>query len=238
MAGSVPSGQPGITLADASQARSLPFRACHTCGLVHRLPRIPARHRARCTRCRSLLRTQPHPRSGSRSTALAVAALILYPAAILMPVMTLERLGQTSSASIWHGTIDLLSERHYGVGLTILLFSIVAPVGKLGALLALTLASGHFERKHKATTFRAVEWIGRWGMLDVLLVAVLVAAVKLGDLVSVTPGPGVIAFGAVVLLSLLASATFDPHAIWDPPPRGTTEKASNDGAASSKEGRP
>lgn len=150
-----------------------------------------------------------------------------------MPVMTLERLGQTSSASIWHGTIDLLSERHYGVGLTILLFSIIAPVGKLAALLALTLASGHIERKHKATTFHLVEFIGRWGMLDVLLVAVLVAAVKLGDLVSVTPGSGVIAFGAVVMLSLFASASFDPHAIWDAAPAkpGATDPKTTPAAA-------
>ena len=152
-----------------------------------------------------------------------------------MPVMTLERLGQTSSASIWHGTIDLLSERHYGVGLTILLFSIVAPVGKLAALLALTLASGHIERKHKATTFHLVEFIGRWGMLDVLLVAVLVAAVKLGDLVSVTPGPGVIAFGAVVMLSLFASASFDPHAIWDAAPTKPTASDRKAATAAAKE---
>ena len=207
-----------------NRAHALPLSACHTCGLVHRVPTVPPRHRARCTRCRSILRTRAHPRSTSRTTALAVAALLLYPAAILLPVMTLERLGQTSSASIWHGTIDLLSERHYGVGITILVFSIIGPLGKLAALLALTLASGHIERQHKATTFQLVEWIGRWGMLDVLLVAVLVAAVKLGDLVSVTPGPGVIAFGAVVVLSLLASASFDPHAIWDPPMRSRTKE--------------
>jgi paraquat-inducible protein A len=61
-----------------------------------------------------------------------------------------------------------------------------------------------------------VEFLGRWGMVDVLLVAVLVAVVKLGDLVTVTPGPGVLAFGSVVVLSLLASAAFDPHALWEP----------------------
>ena len=60
-----------------------------------------------------------------------------------------------------------------------------------------------------------IEFIGRWGMVDVLLVAVLVAVVKLGDLVEVTPGPGVVVFGGVVILSLIASAMFDPHAIWE-----------------------
>lgn len=149
---------------------------------------------------------------------MSVAALIVYVPAITMPVMTLEQLGQTSTASIWHGMIDLLAEGHYGVGLTILFFSIIAPLVKLGSMLGLTLAQGRFERKHRAVTFRMVEFIGRWGMLDVLLVAVLVAAVKLGDLVNVTPGPGVIAFAAVVVLSLLASASFDPHAIWDTAP--------------------
>jgi paraquat-inducible protein A len=63
--------------------------------------------------------------------------------------------------------------------------------------------------------YRAIEAAGRWGMIDVLLVAVTIAAVKLGDLVVVTPGPGVVAFGACVVLSLAASAVFNPHAIWE-----------------------
>jgi paraquat-inducible protein A len=191
-----------------------PLRACATCGLVHEIPDVPPRHLARCTRCRSVIRHGTHPASASRTAALALSALIVYPLALLLPIMTVERLGNESAASVWSGTVGLLAERHYAVGVTVLVFSILAPLGKLSALLVLSLGRG-LRREHRAATFHAVEFIGRWGMLDVLLVAVVVAAVKLGDLVTVTPGPGVIVFGLVVVLSLLASMSFDPHGLWE-----------------------
>ncbi len=188
--------------------------ACHCCGLVHRVPTLPRRADACCTRCDSVIRHAAHPRSASRSAALALTALIVYPVALFSPVMTIERLGHTSEASIWEGMIALLAEGHLAVGLAVLCFSIVAPVTKLAAVFALT-AGLRMRAHHRAATYRFVEWIGRWGMVDVLLVAILVAAVKLGDLVEVTPGLGVAAFGVVVVLSILASAVFDPHQIWE-----------------------
>ena len=193
---------------------SPPLAACHCCGLVHRIPPLPGRSRASCTRCDTVIPTDPHPRSAARAAALAVTALILYPVALFTPVMTIERLGHESAASIWHGTVSLLAEGHLAVGLAVLCFSIVAPVAKLVAIFTLT-AGVSMRAHHRARTYRFVEWVGRWGMVDVLLVAVLVAVVKLGDLVEVTPGIGVAAFGAVVILSMLASAAFDPHQIWD-----------------------
>ena len=186
--------------------------------MVHRVPEVPRGADARCLRCNTVIRHGSHPRGASRAAALALAALILYPLALLLPVMTLERMGHESAASIWAGTVSLLAEGHWFVGLAILLFSIVAPIGKLAALFAVTAGRSVLRPAHRAVTYRAVEWIGRWGMVDVLLVALLVAAVKLGDLVSVTPGPGVAAFGAVVILSLLASMAYDPHAIWERDP--------------------
>ena len=68
---------------------------------------------------------------------------------------------------------------------------------------------------HRALTYRLVEWTGRWGMLDVLLVAILVAALKLGDVMDVTPGPAAAAFAVCVVLSLLATALFDPRSVWE-----------------------
>ena len=191
------------------------YRACSTCGLVHDVPNVPERHVAKCTRCKSVIRHGTHPAAESRTAALAAAALVLFIPALTLPVMTLERLGHESIASIWSGTIGMLAEGHYTVGLTVFFFSIVAPITKLVALFVLSFSGRRLSRSAKSTTYHAVEFIGRWGMLDVLLVAILVAVVKLGDLVEVTPGPGVIVFGMVVLLSILASISFDPHAIWE-----------------------
>jgi paraquat-inducible protein A len=192
--------------------------ACHCCGKIHRVPAVPRGSAAHCVRCDAIIRHGAHPRSTPRTAALALAALLIYPVALSLPVMNLTRLGHETHASIWSGMIGLLLEGHLFVGLTVLFFSVIAPVAKLIALFALCAGRGAMAARDRARTYRWVEFIGRWGMVDVLLVAVLVAAVKLGDLVEVTPGPGVAAFGAVVLLSLLASAAFDPHAIWEDEP--------------------
>jgi len=191
------------------------LRACSTCGLVHDVPPVPPKHIARCSRCRSIIRHGSHPAAESRTAALAAAAMVLFIPALTLPIMTLERLGHESIASIWSGTIGMLAEGHYAIGLTVLFFSIIAPIAKLSALFVLSFGGRLLSSGTRSWIYHAVEFIGRWGMLDVLLVAILVAVVKLGDLVEVTPGLGVIVFGAVVMLSMLASISFDPHAIWE-----------------------
>lgn len=189
--------------------------ACHCCGLVHALPVIGRRRVACCVRCQSVIRHGVHPRSVSRTGAISLAALVLYPLAIVLPVMEIERFGHINEASIWSGTVGLLAEGHLFVGLAVLIFSVIAPLGKLGSLFVLCAGQQSLSKGDQTRVYRFVEFIGRWGMVDVMLVAVLVAVVKLGDLVTVTPGPGVFIFGVVVLLSLIATSMFDPHAIWE-----------------------
>lgn len=191
------------------------LHACHACGLVHRVAPVPRRHRAACTRCGGTIRTSAHPRAPARAAALALAALLLYPAAMGLPVLTVTRMGHAHETTIWQGVVGLLADGFVGVGLVVLFCSVLAPVAKLGAIFALSTGELLLPNRHRAVTFRLVELLGRWGMLDVVLIALLVAAVKLGDLVSVHAGPGVAAFAGVVVLSLLASAAFDPHAIWE-----------------------
>jgi paraquat-inducible protein A len=163
------------------------------------------------------MRSSSHPRAAQRAAALSMAALVLYPLAMLLPVIEIEQMGHMQSTTIWSGVVSLLSGGQWVVGVIVLVCSVVAPVLKLVAMFALSAGDILLHRKHRAATYRLVEWIGRWGMVDVLLVALLVAAVKLGDWVEVHPGPGVIAFAGVVILSLMASAVFDPHAIWEDP---------------------
>lgn len=191
------------------------LRACHCCGLVHRVPPLGPRDQARCSRCETALRVRSHPRSRSRAAAFAAAGLILYPLAIGLPIMRIEQFGHTNTTNIWSGVIGLLGGGEIIVGLIVLLCSVVAPVFKLAAMLMLSLPPPFLGRRHRARTYRFIEWIGRWGMVDVLLVAVLIALVKLGSWAEVAPGPGLVAFTGVVVLSLLSSAVFDPHAIWE-----------------------
>jgi len=194
------------------------LRGCPRCGLVQRVPAMDVDSEARCVRCNDVVVHAGSVASRNRlCAAIALAALICYPLGITLPVLKLQRLGYTNEASIWSGSIEMLTRGEWFVGLVVLICSVVIPVLKLAGLFVLASRPRVIGRQHQARMYQWIEWAGRWGMIDVLLVAILVAAVKLGDIVQVHPGPGVVAFSACVLLSLLASAVFNPHAIWERP---------------------
>lgn len=115
------------------------------------------------------------------------------------------------------GTIDLLTHGSWFVGIVVLLFSVVFPLVKLLLLLELSLL-GLLHRRHKAITYRVMEYAGKWSMMDVMLLAFLVMLVKLGDMVAIHFGPAVFAFTLCVAMSMVASMSFNPHAIWEEAP--------------------
>ena len=145
---------------------------------------------------------------------LAASALVLYPLAVGLPVMRLESFGHASSGSVVSGAWSLWSDGEVLLALLVLICSVVLPLLKLVGLLVLARRPGWLTSRSRGTVLRLVEWTGRWGMLDVFLIAVVAAWLKLGDLVVVEAGPGVVAFSVMVFLSLLASSLFDPHAAW------------------------
>jgi paraquat-inducible protein A len=146
--------------------------------------------------------------------AAALAALILYLPAVTWPMLRLERLGQVREDNLLGGIMSLMSTGHWFVGGVVLVFSVIVPPVKLLTLLTLGLGGAGFAQRHQAAAYRLVEVVGRWGMLDVMLVAVLVAFVKLGGLAQIQAGPGLTAFALCVLASLIASLCFDPHCLW------------------------
>jgi paraquat-inducible protein A len=175
---------------------------------------IPSDHEAVCTRCRTVLAVNAPP-TNSFTPAIALAALILFFPAILLPLIEIEKLGHSSASSLLSGTVDLFAHGQWGIGLVVFVFSIVLPPLKLVALLVLSLGGGGMRHEHRAATYHSVELLGRWGMLDVLLVALIVSFVKLGELVNFSIGPGLLAFALCVLMSLVASMMFDPRALWE-----------------------
>jgi len=191
------------------------LRACHCCGLLQRLPHVPEGHRALCERCHTTIWV---PRRRHRSNAWAASAawtaLVLYLPAIVMPVMEIERLGHLRRSSIWEGSLALMGEGELVVGGIVFLCSVVIPLLKIAGLIAITHELQLLNHRQRALTYRLIEAVGRWGMVDVLLVSLLVAFLKLGDLVEVSPGPGVFVFAGMVVASLLAGALFDPHSLW------------------------
>jgi paraquat-inducible protein A len=146
--------------------------------------------------------------------AAATGAFVLYFPAILLPILQIEKLGHHHQASLLGGTIDLLRHGNWFVGLVVLVFSIVIPLLKILALMELSWIS-LTGRAHRERTYRVVELAGRWSMMDVLLLALMVTLVKLGDLVEFRLGPAVLAFVMCVVMSVIASTMFDPHAIWE-----------------------
>ncbi|MCH2210475.1 MAG: paraquat-inducible protein A [Fuerstiella sp.] len=190
-------------------------KACHCCGQIHQLPILDENQRSTCVRCHSTIAVRGNPhKSASRTAAATVAAFLLFWPAVLCPVLKIDQLGQQSESSIISGILELLSHGNWFVGTVVLLFSIVFPLTKIVLLLELSLLE-ILHRRHKAVTLRAIEQVGRWSMMDVMLLAFLVMIVKLGRLVEFQLGPAVFAFILCVSMSMVASLSFDPHTIWE-----------------------
>lgn len=191
------------------------LRACHCCGLIHRVPQLAQSQVATCTRCRATIqRHYGGQLAASRTAATALGAFFLFWPATLLPILELDRLGHHSESSLLFGTIELLTHGDWFVGVIVLVFSIIFPLVKILMLLELSLL-GLLHRRHKASTYRVMEFAGKWSMMDVMLLAFLVMLVKLGDLVEFNFGPAVVAFVLCVAMSMIASMSFDPHAIWE-----------------------
>ncbi|MGB6043981.1 MAG: paraquat-inducible protein A [Pirellulales bacterium] len=191
------------------------FKACHCCGQIHRVPKLAAQQWAECVRCQSTIwRPDRGRRAASRTAAAATGAFILFWPAILLPILSIEQLGHRHESSILGGTIELLQHGDWFVGGIVLLFSIVFPLVKIVMLIEISLLR-LLQVRHKALTYRIMEHAGKWSMMDVMLLAFMVMLVKLGSLVEFHFGPAVVAFVFCVAMSMLASAMFDPHAIWE-----------------------
>jgi paraquat-inducible protein A len=168
-----------------------------------------------CARCGARLHGPANLANARRLTvSLALAALILYPLAVGLPVMRIERFGHTHETGIVRGGIDLVAGGEWALGLLILVCSVAVPLVKLTGLLMLCGGEWLTSDRAKGRLHRLIEGTGRWGMMDVLLVAILAALVKLGNIVSIEAGPGALAFALCVILSLLASTAFDPRLAW------------------------
>ncbi|MDZ4849878.1 MAG: paraquat-inducible protein A [Pirellulaceae bacterium] len=168
-----------------------------------------------CTRCGTTFRAVINRRLvAQRTAAAAIGALVLYFPAILLPILTVEQLGQRHQTSLLEGSLELLQHGSLFVGVVVILFSIVFPLVKIIGLLELSWF-GIIKRPHQAAMYRAMEMVSRWSMLDVMLLALLVMIVKLGGMIEFHLGPAVFAFVGCVSMNMLASFCFDPHAIWE-----------------------
>lgn len=171
------------------------------------------------------------PFSVQRTWALLLAAVLLYLPANLLPVFRTVRLGATESHTIIGGVVDLMHEGSWELALVVFVASVVVPVLKFGSLALLAWTAQHpgdWRLVQRARLYRFVEAIGHWSMLDIFVVALLVALVHFGALATIEPAGGAIAFGAVVVLTMLASSSFDPRLLWDHVDPSTSHKPSTE----------
>lgn len=209
--GGMRSGKPPLRLAG-----ELDLLACNACGLV--LHAAPHHALGFCPRCDQALHRRK-PDSHARSWAFLIAAMILYIPANLLPVMrTSTLLGGAENNTILSGVVELWTSGAWDLAVIVFTASIAVPLMKMACLSLLLLSSRQGSvrwQRERTRIYRMVEFIGRWSMLDVFVVALLLSLVRFGILAEVHAGPGIVAFCAVVVLTMLASMSFDPRMIWD-----------------------
>ena len=184
---------------------------CHVCEKVSPVSL------GRCPRCGCRLHLRK-PYSVSRTMALVLAAAVMYIPANLLPILTTRELGISTESTILEGMIQFWKTGAYPISIVIFTASIMIPMLKIIALLWLCAAAKGLV-PHSARLLGKVYWItellGRWSMVDIFVVAILVAMVQLGNYMIITPGPGALAFAGVVMLTMFAAMSFDPKLLWD-----------------------
>ncbi len=199
----------------SGNAMSASLTGCHACGLVCRLDHG---HHGVCPRCGTELHFRK-PRSIERSTALVIAAFIFYLPANLLPITHTAALGKVQSDTIMSGVIYFISHGDWPLALVIFIASVAVPLLKLLILTYLLWTVKHRSRSRpldRTKLYRITEAVGRWSMVDVFVVTVLVALVQLGFLANIEAGPGALYFSMVVIITMFAAMAFDPRLIWDP----------------------
>ena len=187
---------------------------CPVCRLWQFLPGATGRTaRLYCARCGQLLSSGP---GHSRAWAFCVtlAALILYVPANLLPMLRFNYMGAYSENTVIDGALALYRHDMWPIALLVFLTSVLVPLLKLLSLFYLTLPPPGWDARRRTALYRFIRHVGPWAMLDVFLVAILVALLKLGDLATVLPGTGLWAFACVVVLTQVASQGFDPCSLW------------------------
>ena len=197
---------------------SLPIEqlvACHECDLLMRKPVLQDGESAECPRCGYELFSHRH-RVVRRSLALVLTALLLYVPANFRPIMQLNLLGQTSQDTVWSGVIGLYESGMQGIAVVVFLCSMAVPLLKLLCqLLVLLSIRMDFGRSYGLLLYRIYHHMREWGMLEVYLMGILVAMVKLMDLADLSLGLGLFCFIALLLVQVWLEVTMSPHQIWE-----------------------
>jgi paraquat-inducible protein A len=197
-------------------AKDAGLAVCHDCHKLIDFRNIPASALA-CPRCGATVHMR-HPGSLNNTWALVITAVILTFPANLLPIMTVEYLGQEDLSTIMDGIVYFFQSGSYGIGAVIFTASILVPCFKMIGIV-LILLSIHFRwrswLRHKTVMFRFIKFIGRWSMLDIFVIALMQVLVTFSGLSTSGAGPAATFFTGVVLATMFAATTFDTRLLWD-----------------------
>lgn len=191
--------------------------SCHICHLLCRNRLSNSGRTLICPRCGATLHHRK-PNSIKRTWALLIAASIFYIPANLLPITTVISFGKAQSDTIMSGVIYFIATGMWPIALVIFVASILVPLIKLITLTFLLITvqrKSNWRQKDRTRLYRITEAIGRWSMVDIYVVAILVALVNLGSLATIKAGPAAVFFAAVVVTTMFAAMSFDPRMIWD-----------------------
>ncbi|MGA5721784.1 paraquat-inducible protein A [Pseudomonas atacamensis] len=202
---------------DAPGLSDLPLEdliACHECDLLMRKPTLAHGEKALCPSCGYELYAHRH-NVVQRSLALVIAALLLYVPANFLPIMQLNILGQSSQDTVWSGVVGLFNTDMQGVSIVVFLCSMAIPLLKLLCqLFVLLTIRFNVGRSYGLLLYRIYHHLRDWGMLEVYLMGVLVAIVKLADMAAITVGLGLACFIGLLLVQVWLEVVMSPHQIW------------------------
>lgn len=199
----------------AISAKSKGLVLCHACRRLNRFDEKQAHNK--CSRCEARLHTR-HENSLERSWALVIASVIVFIPANTLPIMTINSFGSGTPDTILSGIVVLVQLGMLPVAIIVFIASFMVPLGKILGLIILLLTvqrNSTVQPKHRTIMYRVVEFLGKWSMLDVFVVAIMGAVVNLGFITSIEPGRGAAAFAIMVVLTMFAAHAFDPRLIWD-----------------------
>lgn len=194
-------------------AISMGLLSCHQCGKLWK----GAEQGERCAHCNATLHICK-PDSINRTWALLIAACIMYIPANVLPVMITSTFFESHQDTILSGIIFFWVSGEWGLAAVVFIASFLVPLLKLASLFILLISAQQkstWRQLERAKLYRLIEFIGRWSMLDVFVVSLLVGLVQMQGFAQINAGIGIVAFGAVVVLTMLASISFDPRLIWD-----------------------
>jgi paraquat-inducible protein A len=195
----------------------LGLTSCHACQLLVKLGPGHAHQHASCPRCGEAVHLRK-PNSLARTWAFLIAAVIFYVPANVLPISIITAVGGTQADTIMTGVLYFIHSGDWPIAAVIFTASIFVPILKLLVITYLLLSvhfKSHWRARERTMLYRIIEGIGRWSMVDIYVITIMAALVHVGALANFSVGPAAVYFASVVVLTIMASMSFDPRLIWD-----------------------